>query len=103
LPGVFNVIYSGIVESQAKIWKPSVNAAVRNIEERLKKGDLPVLKLSKGLTPMSDKYRPEVDVSEELNAELTTYYQELIGILRWAVEIGRADVILEVSKKTKPL
>ena len=44
-----------------------VNAAVKNIEERLKKGDLPVLKLSKGLTPMSDKYRPEVDMSEELN------------------------------------
>jgi hypothetical protein len=46
---------------------------------------------------MSDKYQPEVDVSEELNAELTTYYQELIGILWWAVEIGRADVLLEVS------
>jgi hypothetical protein len=42
----------------------------------------------------SDKYRPEVGVSEELNAELTTYYKELISILQWAVEIGRGDVLL---------
>jgi hypothetical protein len=25
------------------------------------------------------------------------YYQELIGVLRWAVEIGRLDILLEVS------
>ena len=61
------------------------------------------MKLSKGLTPMSDKYRPEVDVSEELNAELTTYYQEQMGIQWWAIEIGRADVLLEVSMMSSQL
>ena len=25
------------------------------------------------------------------------YYQELIGILRWAVELGRIDITMEVS------
>jgi hypothetical protein len=80
-----------------------VNGALKNIEERLKKGDLPIQKLQKGLTPLSDKYRPEVDVSEELNAEMTTYYQELIGILRWSVEIGRADILLEVSMMSSQL
>jgi hypothetical protein len=80
-----------------------VNAAVRNVEERLSKGDLPILKLAKGLTPLPDKYRPEVDSSEVLSADLVTYYQELIGILRWAVEIGRADILLEVSMMSSQL
>ena len=26
-----------------------------------------------------------------------TFYQELIGILRWATELGRADILHEVS------
>ena len=25
------------------------------------------------------------------------YYQELIGVLRWAVELGRIDIAMEVS------
>jgi DNA/RNA-binding domain of Phe-tRNA-synthetase-like protein len=34
-----------------------INAATKNIAQRLKKGDLPILKLSKRLTPISaDKY-----------------------------------------------
>ena len=26
-----------------------------------------------------------------------TFFQELIGVLRWATEIGRVDILLEVS------
>lgn len=33
----------------------------------------------------------------ELNQKEHTYFQELIGILRWATEIGRVDIPLEVS------
>jgi hypothetical protein len=40
---------------------------------------------------------PCVDTSPELAAEGHSYYQELIGILRWAVELGRMDILLEVS------
>jgi hypothetical protein len=101
------IIYDSESKQSFECWSMSsqtyVKAAVKNIEERLKKGDLPGLKLSKGLTPMSDKYQPEVDMSEELNAERTTYYQELIGILPWAVEIGRVDVLLEVSMMSSQL
>ena len=32
-----------------------------------------------------------------MNAEGLQVYQELIGIIRWAVEIGRVDIFLEVS------
>jgi hypothetical protein len=48
-------------------------------------------------TPFASNYRPELDETDELNKEDVTYYQELIGILRWAVELGRIDIALEVS------
>ena len=32
-----------------------------------------------------------------MNAEGLQVYQELIGILHWAVKIGRVDILLEVS------
>ena len=46
---------------------------------------------------MSTSYHPSEDVTKELNVEVVQFYQELIGILRWAVEIGRVDILLEVS------
>ena len=48
-------------------------------------------------TPMSSNFLPELDDSEELNAEDQRFYQELIGILRWATEIGRVDILTEIS------
>ena len=51
----------------------------------------------KCLTPIKCGYRPEVDVTAELGREGHQYYQELIGILCWAVEIGRLDILLDVS------
>ena len=42
-------------------------------------------------------YRPELDVSEELDYEEANYYQSQIGILRWMVELGRVDIMVEVS------
>jgi hypothetical protein len=63
-----------------------VKAAVSNVKEYLaKKGkSLP----AKAKTPLSSGYRPEVDISEELGPEDASYYQSLIGILRWMVELG---------------
>ena len=72
-----------------------VKTAVQNVEETLaKKG----LKLpSKCPTPFTSNYHPSDDVSNELNADGLRYYQELIGVLRWAVELGRVDILLEVA------
>lgn len=72
-----------------------LKAAIDNIEERLKrKGEkLP----SKATTPMTHNYRPEMDDSEELDSDGITTFQELIGILRWGVEIGRVDILTEIS------
>ena len=52
---------------------------------------------SKTDTPLTTTYRPEFDVSRELNVADSAYYQSLIRILRWIVELGRVDVCLEVS------
>jgi hypothetical protein len=42
-------------------------------------------------TPLPTSYRPELDISPELDADDANYYQSVIG-KRWAVELGRVDV-----------
>ena len=46
---------------------------------------------------MTSDFVPELDGSLELSKDDITFYQELIGILRWATELGRADILHEVS------
>lgn len=46
---------------------------------------------------MITSFIPELDASPELDATDTQFFQELIGMLRWATEIGRVDVLLETS------
>jgi len=48
-------------------------------------------------------YRPEIDVSGELPPEDASYYQSLIGVLRWMVELGRVDIYTEVSMMSSHL
>ena len=52
---------------------------------------------SRAVTPMQQGFIPELDTSEELDSKNITLYQELIGILRWVIELGRVDIYLEVS------
>jgi hypothetical protein len=72
-----------------------VKAAVKNVEEALRKSGRK-LPTSNTSTPMNITYSPEMDVTEELSENDVTYFQELIGVLRWATEIGRVDILLEV-------
>ena len=44
------------------------------------------------------KYKLELDVTPHLDEEDTGYYHSTIGILRWAVELGRMDITCEVSQ-----
>jgi hypothetical protein len=46
---------------------------------------------------MSTTYRPELDISPELTAEVANWYQSAIGVLRSAIELGRIDIVTEVS------
>ena len=72
-----------------------VKSAIQNIEETLQKTgqQLP----SKCKTPLVCGYHPELDVTPGLKTDGLQQYQELIGILRWAVELGRVDILMETS------
>ena len=81
-----------------------VPAAVRNIEEYIEKSHDKRWKIpNKVETPMRSTYRPELDVSEELLPSDTSYYQSLIRILQWIVELGCVDICLEVSMMSSHL
>jgi hypothetical protein len=78
-----------------------VHSAVKNVEDFLEtQGEkLP----ARAATPLSSNYRPEIDVTDELGPSDAAYYQSLIGILRWMVELGRVDLTLEVSMMSSHL
>jgi len=52
---------------------------------------------TKVTTPLTSGYRPEVDASPYLDYDFMTLYQQLIGSLRWSVELGRIDIHLPVA------
>ena len=52
---------------------------------------------------MTHGYRPEMDCTAELKSEGIQQYQEIIGSLRWAVELGRVDILLETALLSKHL
>ena len=72
-----------------------VQNAVKNIEKYLKEKGLSLPKNASA--PFPNDYRPEIDISPELNPSEAAHYQSIIGILRWIVELGRADITLESS------
>ena len=78
-----------------------VKAAIDNVEAYLKENDLKFP--CRVMTPLSSNYRPELDVSDELTPGKAAYYQSLIGILRWMVELGRVDITCEVSMMSSHL
>ena len=82
-----------------EVWYMSANDyvknAVKNLEETL---EVEGTKLKgKADRPLPTNYRPEIDVSPLLSDDLANRYQNLIGVLRWACELGRLDILLEVS------
>jgi hypothetical protein len=81
-----------------------VKSAVNNVEAYLAKQTTEKWKLpNKAETPMQTSYRPELDVTPELEPNDASYYQSLIGILRWTVELGRVDICLECSMMSSHL
>jgi hypothetical protein len=72
-----------------------VKEAIKNVEEEL-------ARMGRRLqgcysSPMSPNYRPELDFTPFLSDDAAIYYMELVGILRWAVELGRIDIMVDVS------
>ena len=48
-------------------------------------------------TSISPSYRPELKATTELIPEDISQFQSLIGISRWAVDLGRIGITCEVS------
>ena len=82
-------------------WSTSPRSYVKNAIETIEKlfnedGEGYTLK-SNAKNPFPPNYKPELDVTEELGPELASRFLQLIGICRWAVELGRIDIYLEVA------
>jgi hypothetical protein len=74
-----------------------VQSAVQNVQDYLEA--LPVNRklLKRAPAPFAGGYKPGLDASPELDTAKANFYQSQIGILRWCVELGRIDIITEVS------
>jgi len=73
-----------------------VKAAVNTVKTSISKGNR--WTIPKGArTPMNITFAPELDDSEELGPKDITLFQEMIGMLRWATELGRVDMLHEIS------
>ena len=74
-----------------------VQSAIKNVEAYVGRPENSHLKIpSKAETPLTMSYRPELDVLSELMSSDSAYYQSLIGILWWIVELRRINICLEV-------
>ena len=74
--------------------------AIANLEKTLERDGAQPLKVfgkKSGERPFPANYRPELDVSPTLDDELSNRYLQMIGVLRWAIELGRIDILVEVS------
>ena len=94
-----NKISKITLDNGTSCWSSSssqyVQNAVKNVEEyRHKQGLGP---LHKTKSPWPSNYRPEMDITPELTPQQASYYQSLIGVLRWIVELGRVDIVMETS------
>ncbi len=71
--------------------------AIQQVKSELAQKDLTLKQFGTGLRPYIASYRPEMDATPTLDEEGTNRFQQLIGILRWAIELGRIDILTEVS------
>ncbi len=72
-----------------------IQEAIRTVEIELLKTNYVLSNIAN--TPMSSGYRPELDITPYLNDAQANWYQNMIGVLRWAIELGRIDIHIEVS------
>ena len=73
-----------------------VQEAVRNVEDYLRRNQQPGLS-KRATAPFPSGYAAELDDTRQLTPSEANYYQSQVGILRWIVELGRVDIITEVS------
>ncbi len=77
--------------------KQSIENALKNVEGKLAEIGQKLQPRKYANLPMRQGYRPELDYSPLLSPETANFYQQLIGMLRWTVELGRIDIHLAVT------
>jgi hypothetical protein len=92
-------IFSDAVDPETIRWSLSsdmyIKRAIADVEQHL--SDIGGKGLIRQKQPICLDYHPEMDSSPLLNDKLTNYYQGLIGVLWWATELGRLDILTPVS------
>ena len=69
-------------------WSNGYYASERNI---------PMSGRKRSYTPLPFDYHPELETYTMLETEDVTTYQEFVGMLRWACELGRIDILLKTA------
>lgn len=101
------VNYQNTDGTMRTVWTMSssryVKDAVKTVKDRLKESGY---KFHKKLSDInyspkqpfsSTSYAAELDTSKECTDDEASLFQNMIGILRWAIELGRIDIAYEVS------
>ena len=83
-----------------KVWSTSPKTYVKNSIQVIghlltEDGHGHVLK-SNVKNPFPTGYKPEIDITDKLSADMVSHFLQLIGILQWAVELGWINIYLKV-------
>jgi hypothetical protein len=77
--------------------KQYIENALKNVEGKLSEIGQKLHSKKYANVPIQNGYRPELDYSPLLSPGTANFYQQLIGMLRWTVELGRIDIHLAVT------
>ena len=84
-----------------KVWstlpRSYVKNAVQVVEQLLVEDNEGYQLKSSAKNPFPTGYKLELDVTDKLGDRLASRYLQLIGVLRWVVEIGCLDIFLEMA------
>ena len=87
-------------EDGSIVWSLSchdyLSNAIKQVQTELAQKNVILKEFGTGLRPYRASYRPEMDITPTLDKEGTNRFQQLIGILRWSIELGRIDILTEV-------
>ena len=94
-------IYQHSLLDGQKAWGMSseryVRRSIETVEGLLKEDRDGYHLKSTAREPVPLSYKPELDVSPELDPKLASRYHQMVGILRWAVELGQVNIYYETA------
>jgi len=73
-----------------------IENSLKTIQSKLEEKGLVLNKSASSPCPLN--YRPELDMSEHLDSSGHQFFQQLIGVLNWTVELGRIEIHNSVAR-----